>query len=175
MDCQEVPKVIINLLGLLYCILVFVLFVSSDFCSLVLKCLHFTYTLEWWFHWMLNSRLKISVCLLKASSCNPHSLFPPTLKDWEDLLVIPGVLTFHGVPQNGVSWCSFFIPFACRADNISPNMYIYVHTGIHTVSPNMLFFMMLTCIHQEVRSLFPLLEPVQTTCASQDVLGLEPT
>lgn len=131
----------------------------------------FTLTLEWWFHWMLNSRLKISVYLLKASICNPHSLFPPTLKDcrifylslvfWYFMVFLK--MVFHGVP------------FSCGADNISPNIYMYVHTDIHTVSPSMPFFMMLTCIHQEVRSLFPLLEPVQTTCASQDVLGLEPT
>lgn len=66
----------------------------------------FTLTLEWWFHWMLNSRLKISVCLLKASICNPHSLFPPTLKDcrifylslvfWHFMVFLKMVL--NGVP-----------------------------------------------------------------------------
>ena len=33
-----------------------------------LKCLHFTLTLEWWLHWILNSRLKISVCLFSSNS-----------------------------------------------------------------------------------------------------------
>lgn len=50
----------------------------------------------------------------------------------------------------------------------------HTHRNTHSISPNMLFIIVLTCLHQEGRSLCPLLEPVQTWVLPR-MFGLEPT
>lgn len=100
--------------------------------------------------------------------------FPPTLKDCRIFYLSLVFWYFMVFLQNGVFMVflfSFLLLVCSRMS--SPSISMHVHTDIHTVSPSMLFFTDVD-MHPSRGAIFVSLSAdLQTTCASQDVLGLE--